>query len=493
MKKIYFVSLLLISFLFSFSSVSLFAKENNGALQQLINASKSRADLVEAVQQAVVHIKVVKFVKNSNGALNDPTQLFNDRFFEKFFPGMRPPSTPPHQRNMPPKKERRQEGLGTGSIITSSGYILTNHHVVGDSDKITVRFYDGSEMEAKLIGTDPEADIAVIKVDATGLKTLPMGNSEITRVGETVIAVGNPFGLTQTVTMGIISAKGRNNIGINNYENFIQTDAAINPGNSGGPLISLQGKMIGVNTAIYTRSGGYQGIGFAVPVNMARRIMEDLINNGRVSRGWLGVGIQDITKELANIFHLSDTNGVLISGVMPDMPAEKAGLRKGDIVIALNEKKILNTNDLRNRIASSRVGSIANLKILRNTGTLDLKVKLEEKPSNTEVASSPVAPAPVQTEEENVFGFVVEELTAEMAQKLEEPLSSGVLIKKILPDSIAKAAGLRPGILIQEINRTAVHNLKEFREAMRAANPQEGVLFLITSTRGTRYVVLRVR
>ena len=236
-----------------------------------------RQALVQNVQKAVVHIKVEKIVRGSDGrSFNNPMDLYNDEFFRRFFPELNPPKNNQQQREQP-NREFRQKGMGSGSIIDSEGYILTNHHVVGVADRIIVVMYDGEEKDAKIVGTDPESDIAVIKIEGNGLPVLPMGDSEKILVGEDVIAVGNPFGLIQTVTYGIVSAKGRSNVGINEYENFIQTDAAINPGNSGGPLVNLRGEIVGVNSAIFSQSGGYQGIGFAVPINMASKIMNDLI------------------------------------------------------------------------------------------------------------------------------------------------------------------------------------------------------------------------
>ena len=285
--------------LFCFTTSPLYS-QNKEDLEQLIRESKTRAALVQNVQKAVVHIKVEKILRDSQGQpLNNPYDLYNEEFFKRFFPGIKPPERQPGQ-------PFRQEGMGSGTIISQEGFILTNHHVVGEADQILVKLYDGKEVRAKIVGTDPESDIAVIKIEGDGYSALTIGNSKELMVGESVIAVGNPFGLTQTVTYGIVSAKGRTNVGINEYENFIQTDAAINPGNSGGPLVNLRGEIVGVNSAIYSRSGGYQGIGFAVPINMAQRIMDDLINKGTVSRGWLGVGIQDVTQDLAQAFNLEN-------------------------------------------------------------------------------------------------------------------------------------------------------------------------------------------
>ncbi|MBC8220699.1 MAG: trypsin-like peptidase domain-containing protein [Proteobacteria bacterium] len=307
---------ILLLFWMLFGTVVQSAEINETALQNMIRDSKARAAMVEQVREAVVHIRVEKALNGPDNSLHNPSSQNNNG-----------------------AKQFKQQGLGSGSIISKDGYILTNNHVVGGADRILVRLHDGQEFEAELIGADPPSDIAVIKIPANELNPIQMGNSDEMQVGETVIAIGNPFGLTLTVTLGIISAKGRSNVGITDYENFIQTDAAINPGNSGGPLINLEGKLIGVNTAIFSKNGGYQGIGFSVPVNMAQIIMQDLIAEGKVSRGWLGVGIQDVTAELAQAFGVKNTKGSLITKVMPSSPAETAGLIKGDIVIRVNQRK----------------------------------------------------------------------------------------------------------------------------------------------------------
>ncbi len=451
-------------------------------LEQLIRQSKTRAALVQNVQKAVVHIKVEKILRNSEGQpLNNPYDLYNEEFFKRFFPGIKPPQSQPQQ-------PFRQEGMGSGSIISKDGYILTNHHVVGEADRILVKLYDGKEISAKLVGTDPESDISVIKIDGNGYDFLSMGNSKELMVGESVIAVGNPFGLTQTVTYGIVSAKGRTNVGINEYENFIQTDAAINPGNSGGPLVNLRGEIIGVNSAIFTRSGGYQGIGFAVPINMARRVMEDLIEKGSVSRGWLGVGIQDINQDLAQAFKLDDTNGSLITGVMKDTPADVAGLKRGDVVIEINGETVKNSNHLRNEIANAGAGSEIELLVIRDSGKRKFLIRLDERPKQLgRVAMKP------EVMEENEMGFVVEELTPEMARQLKLESASGVVIRKVGPDSPAARAGLVPGMLILEINRQPIRSIGDFNQAAAQSRLEEGILLLVGIEGSARYITIKAR
>ena len=487
--KLQFPLLTLVLFLLIFWSTPA-AAQNTDDLEQMIRASKTRAILVQNVQKAVVHIKVEKIMRNPDGqALNNPMDLYNDEFFRRFFPELRPPKNQRQKNRQNPNRQFRQQGRGSGSIIDSKGYILTNHHVVGEADRILVILYDGTEKEAKLVGTDPETDIAVVKIEGNGLPVLPMGNSDEILVGEDVIAVGNPFGLIQTVTYGIISAKGRSNVGINEYENFIQTDAAINPGNSGGPLVSLRGEIIGVNSAIFTRSGGYQGIGFAVPINMARKIMRDLIDKGTVSRGWLGVGIQNVSHDLAQAFQLDNTKGSLITGVMPDTPAKKAGMRKGDVVIRINEKSIRDSNHLRNEIANAGAFADIEIELIRDGKSVIIQLKLDERPRK--LGQIKVAPQPVPTiEQVEMLGMIVEELTEKTAKQLGIETGSGIVIVEVKPGSPAEKTGLLPGMIVQEVERHAIANLSIFKELVSEMDPEKGILLLITSAKGSRYIFL---
>mgnify|MGYP000344900453 FL=1 len=487
--KLQFPLLTLVLFLLIFWSTPA-AAQNTDDLEQMIRASKTRAILVQNVQKAVVHIKVEKIMRNPDGqALNNPMDLYNDEFFRRFFPELRPPKNQRQKNRQNPNRQFRQQGMGSGSIIDSKGYILTNHHVVGEADRILVILYDGTEKEAKLVGTDPETDIAVVKIEGNGLPVLPMGNSDEILVGEDVIAVGNPFGLIQTVTYGIISAKGRSNVGINEYENFIQTDAAINPGNSGGPLVSLRGEIIGVNSAIFTRSGGYQGIGFAVPINMARKIMRDLIDKGTVSRGWLGVGIQNVSHDLAQAFQLDNTKGSLITGVMPDTPAKKAGMRKGDVVIRINEKSIRDSNHLRNEIANAGAFADIEIELIRDGKSVIIQLKLDERPRK--LGQIKVAPQAVPTiEQVEMLGMIVEELTEKTAKQLGIETGSGIVIVEVKPGSPAEKTGLLPGMIVQEVERHAIANLSIFKELVSEMDPEKGILLLITSAKGSRYIFL---
>ena len=429
--------------------------ESKQFMDPFIQASKARAELVQSVQKSVVHIKVERKLVNVMG---------------------------------PFQNQPRQEGSGSGAIVRSDGYILTNHHVVGEADKITVQLYDGQELKARLIGTDPATDISVIKIEGKDMPILQMGDSDNILVGESVIAIGNPFGLSHTVTFGIVSAKGRTGMGIAEYEDFIQTDAAINPGNSGGPLVDLEGKIVGVNTAIFSRSGGYQGIGFAVPINMALRVMTELIENGQVSRGWLGVGIQDMTPELAKAFGLDQAKGSLVTGVMPGTPAEKAGLQRGDAILRLNGSTIENSNGLRNLIAEARADAKVDLDLVRNKVPMTLSVRLDERPKQSGQADANSATKSPSPE----LGFAVQELTPEMAQRLGyETTQSGIVITVVKPDSPAFNGGLRAGMMIVEMNRQSINSMADFQRGARDISTEDGVLLLVSTPQGSRYLFLQ--
>jgi serine protease Do len=295
------------------------AAEPDDEITALQHLSTGFTRVAKRTLPAVVFIQVEKNVERGRGPgeFNNPFDLFNDEFFHRFF----------GERFHRQPRQYKQRGLGSGFIVSHDGYILTNHHVVGDAEHIMVKLADGREVKAKLVGTDPKSDVAVIKIKGDDLPVLPLGDSDTLEVGEWVVAIGNPFGLTHTITVGVVSAKGRSGMGIEDYEDFIQTDAAINPGNSGGPLINLQGKVIGINTAIYSRSGGYMGIGFAIPINMVKAIEQQLIASGKVTRGYLGINIQDLSEDLANSFGLKTTKGVLVADVVENSPAAKGGLK----------------------------------------------------------------------------------------------------------------------------------------------------------------------
>ena len=393
-------------------------------------------------------------------------------FFDKFF------------RDKFPDREFRQQGLGSGVIVDKEGYILTNNHVVEDADEIKVILGDKREFDGKVIGTDPQSDVAVIKIEGENLLPARLGNSDALRVGNWAIAIGNPFGLTQTVSFGVVSATGRADIGIAQYEDMIQTDAAINPGNSGGPLVNIKGEVIGINTAIFSKSGGYQGIGFAIPINMAKINMNSLIKHGRVTRGWLGVVIQDLTPALIKQFNVSSNEGVLIADVQKESPASEANMKTGDVIVKFNEKDVTDVNHLRNIVAQTEVGKVVSVIVLRNGKEEKLSVKIQEQPSDLFVAagSSPKA---------KDLGMAVQDLTPELAKSLGIDEMSGVVVTEVVPGSAAEDAQLMQGDLIKEVNRKKVKNVEEFKSAIKISKGDEEVLFLVKRGDYTRYVILK--
>ncbi len=471
---------LLVFLMLALSANQLEAKPLDPDIALLDRTAKAFAKVVQKARPAVVFIRVEKTVEKSTaqGPFNymDPFDFFNDPFFQRFFG--------PRFHRPQPKRKFKERGQGSGFIVDKKGYILTNNHVVGGADLIEVRLFDGREFKAKIIGTDPQSDVAVIKIDADDdLPVLPLGDSDKLQVGEWVIAVGNPFGLSESVTVGVVSAKGRNRIGINDYEDFIQTDAAINPGNSGGPLINIRGEAIGMNTAIFSRSGGYMGIGFAIPINMAKAVMRQLIEKGKVVRGWLGVVIQEIDEDLAKSFGLEKPEGVLVTEVADDSPAKRGGLKQGDIILQLNGQKVKDVGDLRNRIALTPPGTKVKLLVLRDGKKKLLVVKIGEKPGETTVGG-------VRHGILKKLGLSIQDLTPELAEQFGYKEGQGVLVSEVEPGSPAERAGIRAGFLIEEVNRVRVHNVKECMEALRKSKRR--VLLRLTDGEFTRYVVIRI-
>jgi serine protease Do len=447
------------------------------ASAQLESFRYELADLADMLIPTVVSIQTEATVK-----VNEFGGFFGDDFFDQFFNFGQP-----KQQKKP--RERKQQGLGSGVIVSSSGQILTNNHVVANVDQITVTLSDKREFNAKVVGTDEQTDVAVIQIEGE-VKDLPvasLGNSDALRVGEWVIAIGNPHGLSQTVTKGIVSAKGVHNRGIASYENFIQTDAAINPGNSGGGLFNLSGELIGVNTAILSRSGGFQGIGFAIPVNWARNIMSDLLTDGKVNRGWLGVSIQDLNPSIAKALNLNPAKGALINEIFDGSPAEKGGMKTGDIVRSINGKAIEDANDLRNTVAALRPGENASFEILRDGKHLSLKINIALRDENNLAGSEPGSKN--QKADKNDWGIQVAELTK--AQKKEAGLaesSGGVLVTSVEEKSPAEKAGLKKGDIILVANHKSMAGLKEFNAVF--GEKTKSVLMLVRRAGGQFYTVL---
>jgi serine protease Do len=392
-----------------------------------------------------------------------------------------------------PQEPRRGGGVGSGVIVTRDGYILTNNHVVENASEVKVTLQDRRELAAKVVGTDPRTDVAVLKVDAASLPTLPISDSTRVQVGDVALAIGNPFGIGQTVTMGIVSATGRAGLNPENYEDFIQTDAAINPGNSGGALINTSGQLIGINTAIISRTGGNQGIGFAIPVNMAREVMDQLVKTGKVTRGYIGAGVQDITPELARAFKLPSATGAAITSVEPNSPAERGGLRAGDVVTAVNGESVSDASQLRLKISRTAPGSNVKLTVQRPEGQRELAVTLGTLPERAGAARGEEdtesfgggAATPLK-------GVSVADLTAEISGELQLPQGTrGVVVTRVEQGSAASEAGLRRGDVIMQVNRRPVTNVREFEQAVGAGS--ESVLLLINRGGGTRFIVVSPR
>ena len=430
------------------------------------------SSVLKPVLPAVVNIHSSKVVKPQSGG-NMP--FFNDPFFQQFFG---------NQFGQQQMRPEREQSLGSGVIITSDGTILTNNHVIDGATDIKVQLSDKREFTAKLIGTDPRTDIAVLKIDASGLPTLAIGDSSKLHVGDVVFAVGDPFGVGETATMGIVSATGRSGLGIENYEDFIQTDAAINPGNSGGAMIDLHGNLIGINTAIATGGGeGNIGIGFAIPINMARSVADQLVAHGKVVRGYLGLYPQDVTPEIAKQFGLSGPGGALVSEVSPDSPASKAGLKRGDVILKVNGQSVDSANDLRLRISQTPPGTDVKLQISRDGKVQDVAVDLGEFPEKEANAT------PGQSNSGGLQGVNVQDLTPDLAQQLNLPAGiHGVVVSDVDPSSPA-AADLQRGDVIQEVNHKPISNVEQYNQAVSAAGNQP-VLLLVNRGGVTQYVVV---
>ena len=462
------------------------AQENEKDALKIAQAlSRAYAYVAKRVKPAVVSVSVEKTVMSQPDEMSPFESPFGDdfnRFFRRNVPNV--PQQPQAQK---------QKGLGSGFIVTPDGYILTNNHVVGGAEKIRVKMMDGREFNAKRIGADKDTDVAVIKIDAKDLPTVPLGNSEQIEVGDQILAIGNPMGLAETVTQGIVSAKGRSMLGILGnlgIEDFIQTDAAINLGNSGGPLVDLKGEAVGMNTAIFSRTGGNMGIGFAIPINLVKDVMDQLIKTGAVAHGWLGVAIQEMTADLAKKFGMEDANGVLISNVMPNSPAEKADLKGGDVVLEVNGKKVQDVGALRNSIALMKPDSEVKLGILRDGKRQEVKVKIAKRPSEEEMAQT--APPAAAANALEKYGLTVQNVTPEIAQSLGLKEISGVLVSNVTPGSPAADVGIGHGMLILEANKKRVKNVQELNAAIASTAQKEGLLLLVTDGKMPRYVFLKI-
>jgi serine protease Do len=461
---------LLLLLLLAFPSPASAQIDPKAVLRALEDAFSSAAT---HMMPAVVNITATP-PRKASGGQSEPEgeaqerfkEFFGPEFYERFF-------------RHPPEAA----ATGSGVIVDPNGYILTNSHVIENAQDITVRLSDARKFDARLIGRDPKTDLAVLKVEAAApLPVAEMGDSDRIRVGQWAIAIGNPFGLDRTVTVGIISATGRTRVGVVAYESFIQTDASINPGNSGGPLLNLDGQVIGINTAIVAAG---QGIGFSIPVNMAKEVMRQLIAEGRVVRGWLGIVIQDLTDELGSSFGVKEREGVLVAEVMDDGPAQAAGLRPGDVIIELGGEKITEVTDLQRRVAAVRPGESIALTVIRDRAPVSLTVKLGEMPPDETLISA------AGPEEE--WGFAVEPVSPELSERLGTPMHRGVVVIEVAPGSPASRAGVRPGDVVLEVDREPIRDLAAFRRLLADVKPGESVRLYVHRTGGggsKEYLVL---
>lgn len=450
-----------------FISASSMVAVSHAAPASLKEMSEAFVQISEKVTPAVVNISSSKKMASGPGGedlepffKNHPfREFFGDDFLKRFKQG------PPQGKGF------RQQGMGSGVVVSPDGYILTNSHVVKDADEIKVTLADKRSFTAKVVGVDSESDLAVIKIDAKNLPTAKLGDSDKLRVGDIVVAIGNPFGLNQTVTSGIVSAKGRTNVGIIDYEDFIQTDAAINPGNSGGPLVNIDGEVVGINTAIATRSGGYQGIGFAIPSNSASLIKDSLVKEGKVRRGQLGVVIQDLNESLAKSFGRQDQAGALVSQVLPGSPAEKAGLKSGDIIVKFNDHAVSSAAELKNLVGKTAPGTSSTVAFVRDTKASTVNVKIDERDAK-KVAALQSSGSP---ETSNELGLEMENVSSSVAQKMGLKEGQGVRVSSLEQDGVGARMGLKTGDVVLEVDGNAIADVGAFNKAVTAAK-KNGVI-----------------
>jgi serine protease Do len=440
------------------------------------NFANGFSAVIKPALPAVVNIRTSKIVKPQ---ANQMSPMFNDPMFRQFFGDQFGQGGKPHAE--------REQALGSGVIITSDGTILTNNHVIDGATDIKVQLSDKRDFTAKLVGADPKSDLAVLKIEGKDLPTLPLGDSSQLNVGDLIFAIGDPFGVGETATMGIVSATGRGRLGIEEYENFIQTDAAINPGNSGGAMIDIHGNLVGINTAILSHggSGGNEGVGFAIPMSMAKPVMDQILAHGKVVRGYLGVHIQDFSPELAKSFNFNQSGGVLIGDVSPNTPAASAGLKKGDVIVKLNGQAVNDNNDLRNTISQMAPGTTVKLDIWRDGKTQDYNVTLGELPAEKAAAEGSDV-----TGTSEIQGIEVQDVTPEILQQLNLPAGThGVVVTAVDPSSAAAAAGVSRGDAIQEINHKSVATSAQYKQLMSGTNGQP-ILLLVNSGGVTHYLVV---
>jgi len=453
----------------------------DSGVESLRQTSKAFASVAQAVSPSVVFIQVEgKSSPETIRRFSPPFGEgwpFGDSPFERFF-GDQFPGIPQRPDQQAPQSEQRAIGQGSGFIFAAEDglfsdktYIMTNNHVVANAGKIRVMFQDGREFDAKVTGRDPQSDVAVVEIKEGGFPPLRWGDSSGLLVGEWVAAIGNPFGLSHTLTVGVVSAKGRTSIGINDYEDFIQTDAAINPGNSGGPLVNLDGEVIGINTAIFSRSGGYMGIGFAIPSNLANAIANQLIEQGEVIRGYIGIAIQKLTPDLAEAFEIDFRKGILVAQVSEDSPADRAGIRQGDVIVKYRDQQVTDVGNFRNQVSLTAPGSTETITVLRDGEREILEVTIGQLSQDKLIAD-----APAQSADE--IGLTVQTLTPQLAEQFDARPGEGVLVTEVRPGSTAALTGIETGSVILQVDRETVASAADFQRAVEQSAGDERVLLL---------------
>jgi serine protease Do len=442
-------------------------------------------DVAKAVTPAVVNITTVVVEQTAEGRIGpDELRERMEEFFGRPFGprGFRGPQGPGEPRG------RRGGGQGSGVIVSPDGYVLTNNHVIDGAREVTVTLPDKREFKGRIVGTDPKTDLAVVKIDGQNLPTVAWGDASKLQVGEYVLAVGNPFGLSSTVTLGIVSALGRGRMGITQYEDFIQTDAAINPGNSGGALVNTRGELVGINTAIFSQTGGYQGVGFAVPTSMARPVYDSLIKNGKVVRGFLGIGIQDLNQDLAKSFRIKEAKGALVSDVKEDGPADQGGIKQGDVITAYQGSPVDDAVALQRMVTKTAVGNKVAIKVMRDGQEKELTVTIGEQPDTPKTAKADAG------DKDYAFaGASVQDLDQDIAKELGiTGKVQGVVVTSVEPDSGAEKAGLMPGDVIREINRRPVKSVKDFEKMAAGVKKGENILILINRRGNSLFLSAKV-
>jgi serine protease Do len=458
----------------------------------IASSRDSYADIVDVVSPAVVTVHATGRARVSDTQFQLPEQFqLPDDFFGQFGPGQRGPGQrgPVDPRQM---RRPRQTALGSGVVVTTDGYILTNNHVVEGANDVSVDFIDGRTLDAKVIGTDKPSDLALLKVAGTNFHAVALGDSDMVKVGDVVLALGNPLNVGQTVTMGIISAKGRSTgVGDGSYEDFLQTDAPINHGNSGGALVNTKGELIGINSQILSNSDGNIGIGFAIPANMARRVMTDLRTSGKVTRAQLGITVQTVSADMAASLGLKQAGGVIISSVAPGSAAEHAGLKRGDVIVSLNGQAVSDMNTLRNRVAEAGPGSTAELVIVRDGAEKRVSAKLETLDTTRRARGGAESDNDGGEPDRAALGISVAPLTADLASQMRLPANThGLVVRDVDPDGRAADAGIQPGDVIQEVNRQAVTSVDTLRSAVRS-NSDKPTLLLINREGADVFVTIK--